>query len=56
MGRPGAVEITTNPVVELLHAVRLRRRHERMFQVRLPDGREEWMFVPEVEVPVGCER
>ena len=56
--RAGAVEITTNPVVELLHAERQRRGHERMFQVRLLDGsgREGWMFVPEAEVPAGCER
>lgn len=54
--RAGAVEITTNPVVELLHAERQRRGHERMFQVRLPDGREGWMFVPEAEIPAGCER
>ncbi len=54
--RAGAVEITTNPVVELLHAERQRRGRERMFKVRLPDGREGWMFVPEAEVPPGCER
>lgn len=54
--RAGAVEITTNPVVELLHAERLRRGHERMFRVRLPDGREGWMFVPEGDVPAGCDR
>lgn len=54
--RAGATEITSNPVVELLHAERLRRGSERMFRVRLPDGREGWMFVPEAEVAVGCER
>ncbi len=54
--RAGAVEITTSPVVELLHAERLRRGHERLFRVRLPDGRDGWMFVPEAEVPTGCEQ
>lgn len=54
--RAGAAEITSNPVVELLHAERLRRGSEQMFRVRLPDGREGWMFVPEAEVPAGCER
>lgn len=53
--RAGAAEITSNPVVELLRAERLRRGSERMFRVRLPDGREGWMFVPEAEVPPGCQ-
>lgn len=54
--RAGAVEVTGNPVVELLHAEEVRRRHQRLFRVRLPDGREGWMFVPDADVPAGCER
>lgn len=52
VGRDGAEEIRSLPVVEVLGAGDLRRGRDRVFNVRLLDGsrREGWMFIPTQEL------
>ena len=58
VGRAGAEEIRSLPVVEVLSAGELRRGRDRIFNVRLLDGsdREGWMFIPLAELGVDCPR
>lgn len=56
VGRDGAEEIRSLPVVEVLGAGELRRGRDRIFNVRLLDGsgREGWMFIPTQELGADC--
>lgn len=56
VGRDGAEEIRSLPVVEVLGAGELRRGRDRIFNVRLTDGsgREGWMFIPTQELGADC--
>lgn len=56
VGRGGAEEIRSLPVVEVLGAGDLRRGGDRAFHVRVLDGsrREGWMFIPTQELGADC--
>lgn len=56
VGRDGAEEIRSLPIVEVLGAGELRRGRDRIFNVRLLDGsrREGWMFIPTQELGADC--